>query len=142
MAWRKDAESASVPLGPDALRRRVGGESDTDPEIVAARRLREHAAAANRVKAELAVARDELRACDVELARIRGAIRVRAAVGAATVRRTYAHFGHRLACHKRSLVRRHPDGVQVNRLLDARWPTLPEWVDRAGDYPVIVTATT
>lgn len=138
LGLEKDVESASTPLGPDDLRRRVGGESGTSAEIVAARRLREQAAAAGRIKAQLAIAREDLRGCEVQLARFRGAIRVRAAVGAATVRRSHAHFGRRLACYQRSLVRRHPDGVQLNRLFEARRPKLPEWVDRAGDYPMLL----
>jgi hypothetical protein len=132
----KEADSASTPLGPDDLRRRVGGESDTDPGIVAARRLREHAAAAAKVEATLATARAELRVCEVRLAQLRGAIRVREAIGAAAVRRAHAHYNRRLACYQRSLVRKHPDGVQLNGLLEARRPKLPPWVERTGDYPL------
>jgi hypothetical protein len=116
--------------------RRVGGETKTDPAVVATRRRRDHGkrlmAACEALERTLA----ELSEYRTQLARVVATIGVEEAAGATQVRRMHAYVLRRLATYQRSLARKHPEGKTLNSKLSARAPRLPGWVADATAEPL------
>jgi hypothetical protein len=127
-------------LGPEPSEqeclRRVGGETRTDPAVVATRRRRDHGKRLAAACAELARTLAELGEYRTQLARVVATISAEEAAGATQVRRMHAYVLRRLATYQRSLVRKHPEGTTLNSKLAARAPQLPVWVVNTTAEPL------
>ncbi len=123
---------AAIPekISEDAATQRNAVEQHTSPELVRARRQREHDARRAKVITELEQATARLRGLRVEEARLTKMITTREQILAARVRQLHEHTLRRCATYRHHLVRKHPDGPALIPFLDLALPTLPDWLPR------------
>ncbi|MEJ2888074.1 hypothetical protein [Actinomycetospora aeridis] len=125
---RARLDALPVLLDADQLTARRGGEADTAPDVVAARRAREHQATRRPFVDEAARLHAQLTQMRVEWARLGSTIRACELVGATRVRRLHAQVMRRVSAYERHLVRRHPAGDRIGPALAAQHPVVPAWV--------------
>ncbi|MFG1922089.1 hypothetical protein [Cryptosporangium sp. NPDC048952] len=111
----------------ELVTRRIA-EAELPESLIRQRRRREH----EKRRATLQAQADELDAMAqqllADLRRAEAALAGLVAAQDARVHRLRAHSRRRLDTYWNQLVRRHPDGVRLNRRLAPETPELPEWV--------------
>ncbi|MGX4652625.1 hypothetical protein ACWCHM_02920 [Micromonospora sp. SCSIO 07396] len=112
----------------DELTARRAGETDTDASVVRKRRLAPYLERRAGLEARRQEAESEL----VRLRQTRAETRERLArsrtVAAARAERIHEHSWRRIGSYWQRLVRKHPDGEELNRTLQPGGPELPGWV--------------
>lgn len=125
---RAGLDAIPVLLDAEQLAVRRGGETHTAPDVVAARRAREHDARRRPLVDEAGRLHAALTQMRTEDARLASTIRSCEVVAAGRVRRLHAQVMRRISAYERHLVRRHPAGDRIGPALAARHPVVPDWV--------------
>jgi hypothetical protein len=141
---REELEHAPPQPSEDELSKRVGGERHTDISVVRQRRLSEHARRRHAAKDQALRIAQKVRDQDVEIARLGEPIRVRFEVAQARAAMVDAYVKRRSAAYLTRLIRKHPQGSQLNHLLGAARSELPAWTsgERSPDVGDLPTSAT
>jgi hypothetical protein len=124
---------------PQNLCTRVAGEERTEEPIVHQRRTLE---LTRRREREAVIVRDltiRLDAVEAQVAQFDEQIKIRRRITQRRVAMIEAHSRRRCAAYLTWLVRKHPQGAELNELLRPRWPEQSEWA-RAHRGPDADTA--
>jgi hypothetical protein len=105
----------------------VTGETGTNPEIVAQRRAREHGRKRDDAQATVHRLTGEINRVEAEVAQVKEQIEIRLRIAQRRAAMIEAHIRRRRAAYETRLVRKHPHGRRLNRLLRPGWPAAPEW---------------
>jgi hypothetical protein len=121
---------ADIPQEPDdaALNTRNVLEQHIHPSLVHARRRREHHARRAPFLADEQQATADLRALQVEEARLVKVIATRKEILNTRVQQLHKHTLRRCGTYRHHLVRKHPDGAALISFLDLALPSLPDWL--------------
>lgn len=121
---------AAMPAEPPAeqLAERRRGEARTEPSVVRARRMREHAKARGSLLAQVRQAQERLATLEGEVANLEAQVQVRFQVAQTRARRVVEHMRRRGAAYLERLARRHPRGGALYASWNPDWPELPDWV--------------
>jgi outer membrane murein-binding lipoprotein Lpp len=107
---------------------RVAGEERTDAGIVAQRRVNAYAAKRDEAKAKVDRLTADLNGMSAEIAQIAKRVAIRREIHERRADIIEAHIRRRRAAYETRLVRKHPQGLFLNRLLRPEWPDVPDWV--------------
>lgn len=103
------------------------GEAETDAQIVAMRRAREHGRKRDQAQADIHRLTTEINQNEARAAQVREQIEIRHRIATRRAALIEAHIRRRRAAYEKRLVRKHPQGRLLNRLLRPDWPAAPEW---------------
>lgn len=106
---------------------RVAGEERTDAGVVAQRRAKAYADKRDQAKAKVDRLTADLNRMNAEIAQIGKQVAIRKEIHERRADIIEAHIRRRRAAYETRLVRKHPRGLFLNRLLRPDWPEVPEW---------------
>lgn len=108
------------------------GESATDPGIIAQRRAREHGRKRDEAQSTVRRLTSDISRAEARAAQVKEQIDIRLRIAQRRAAMIEAHIRRRRASYETRLVRKHPQGLLLNRLLRPGWPTAPEWAATAA----------
>ncbi|GAB2568263.1 hypothetical protein Aab01nite_43680 [Paractinoplanes abujensis] len=111
---------------------KVAGEDRTDPGVAAQRRAKAHAAKRDEAKAKVDRLTAELNRMSAEIAQLDEQIAIQKEIHERRADIIEAHIRRRRAAYETRLVRKHPQGLFLNRLLRPDWPAVPDWATAAS----------
>jgi len=106
---------------------RRSGEDDTEPSIVASRRMREFSELREAAQAEVRRWSAELTGHDLTVAELSEPVRMRFEVAKHRAELIDAYVWRRRAAYLTQLIRKHADGSKASSLIRAGWPERPAW---------------
>jgi hypothetical protein len=106
---------------------RVAGEADTDQGIVNQRRARDLRRKQDEAQATVRRLTTEINRIKAQVAQVREQIEIRLRIAQRRAAMIEAHIRRRRAAYEQRLVRKHPQGRELNRLLRPGWPDAPTW---------------
>ncbi|GAA3934363.1 hypothetical protein [Actinoplanes auranticolor] len=114
---------------------RVAGEERTDAGVVAQRRAKAYAAKRAEAKAKVDRLTADLNRMTAEIAQIAKQVAIRREIHERRADIIEAHIRRRRAAYETRLVRKHPHGLFLNRLLRPEWPEVPTWAAAPARVP-------
>jgi hypothetical protein len=135
---RLRAEIDQMPRPTDAeLEVRLGGETETDIDVVRERRLAAYTARRTAAEAEINRLQAVVAAKNVEVARLAKPVKIRFQVAQNRADMIEAYVRRRCAAYLTRLVRKHPDGRRIAEMVRPDWPGRPAWSlgDLSPDLP-------
>ena len=123
---RAELDEMPRPTDPE-LTVRLGGETDTDIEVVRERRMAAYNARRAAVEAEINRLQSVVAAKRVEVARLAKPVKIRFQVAQNRADMIEAYVRRRCAAYLTRLVRKHPDGQRIADMVRPDWPGRPAW---------------
>jgi hypothetical protein len=112
---------------------KVAGEDRTDEGVVAQRRAKAHVAKLEQARATVDRLTADINRKTAEVAQLDKQIQIQKEIHERRADIIEAHIRRRRAAYETRLVRKHPQGLFLNRLLRPDWPAVPEWATASTD---------